>query len=153
ATLYYGISALKATNIIVIGHYGCGGVAAAISPRADDSPLDTTQTVMQLWIDPLRELYRNSERKEIVEYRDNSHNHQEKLAIDSPVWRALTEENVKLSVANIANSQLIQEHWANSSATPVFVYGLVYDVMDGTLKDLAVTVGPEGIPPPSSPFL
>lgn len=52
-----------------MGHYGCGGVAAAIaSPPA--SSVDAASGVVQSWIEPIREIFRSSPRPEIVELRE-----------------------------------------------------------------------------------
>ena len=55
-------------QIVVMGHYGCGGVAAAIasSPREN---IDAASNTVQTWIDPIRQLYLTSDREEIVSLR------------------------------------------------------------------------------------
>ena len=55
-------------HVIVMGHYGCGGVAASIaSPPANQ--IDAANGAVQNWIEPIREIFRTSTRTEIVELR------------------------------------------------------------------------------------
>nr|QID05251.1 carbonic anhydrase [Flammulina filiformis] len=92
--------------------------------------------------------------KELVDFRAN---HTTNATIEAPklrdpAFRALVEENVKRNVLNIAESSFIKEHWSNTTNPPVFVYGLVYDIENGSIFDLNFTRGPSGSSPPSSPF-
>lgn len=60
ATIAYGVTALKVGHIIVMGHYGCGGVQASILNKPDH--LDNAGASVQQWIEPIRSLYQNSTR-------------------------------------------------------------------------------------------
>lgn len=60
AILAYGVTELRVGHIIIMGHYGCGGVQASILDRP--SNLDRAGEVVQAWIDPIRSLYYNSTR-------------------------------------------------------------------------------------------
>ena len=60
ATIAYGVTALKVGHIIVMGHYGCGGVQASILNKPDH--LDYAGDSVQKWIEPIRSLYQNSTR-------------------------------------------------------------------------------------------
>lgn len=60
-TLYYAVEHLHSHHIIVMGHYGCGGVGAAIgSPPAE--PMSMADRGIQEWVLPIRDLYASSER-------------------------------------------------------------------------------------------
>jgi len=60
ATIAYGVTALKVGHIIVMGHYGCGGIHASILKKPDN--LDYAGDAVQKWIEPIRSLYQNSTR-------------------------------------------------------------------------------------------
>lgn len=62
STLAYAVAELGVNHVIVLGHYGCGGVKAAMSP-SPEPPIDAAQGVVQAWIEPIRELHRNSVRR------------------------------------------------------------------------------------------
>lgn len=56
----YGVAELKVGHVIVMGHYGCGGVQASVLNKPDH--LDRAGEAVQAWIDPIRVLYQNSTR-------------------------------------------------------------------------------------------
>ena len=60
AIVAYGVTTLKVGHIVVMGHYGCGGVQASILNKPDN--LDRAGEAVQTWIDPIRALYHNSTR-------------------------------------------------------------------------------------------
>ncbi|KIY73195.1 carbonic anhydrase [Cylindrobasidium torrendii FP15055 ss-10] len=148
--MYFGMGHLHATNIVVMGHYGCAGIAAAIDPQPEE-PMDWTSRAVEKWVAPIRDLYMTSTRPEIATFRD-ANGTGRALGIADPVWRALAEENVRLSVNNIAKSDLLNEIWSNPSIAPLYIYGFVYDVMDGSVVDLGASRGPPGRTAPPSPF-
>ncbi|KAF9008170.1 carbonic anhydrase [Hymenopellis radicata] len=151
--LSYSVEHLHSQHIVVMGHYGCGGVSAAIASPPPD-PLSSFDQSIQEWIKPIRELYDSSEREEIVAFR-NEHASNDSIAspgLHDAVFRALVEENVKQSVLNLAGTAQIAEMWGNSSNAAVFIYGLVYDIEDGQVYNLNVTMGPSGQAIPEVPF-
>lgn len=163
SVLAYAVASLGVKHIIVMGHYGCGGVAAAIAPPPE-APVDAANGAVQNWIESIRVIFRTSDRPEIVELRNNITDH---VDINNPGFRALIEENVKASVHRIAENSVITNHYAllkssgagNSTAkrsgtkTPihaVFIHGWVYNIVNGEIHDLGVSVGPPGMAIPSS---
>ncbi|KDQ28465.1 hypothetical protein PLEOSDRAFT_1015127, partial [Pleurotus ostreatus PC15] len=104
AVLVYATAHLGVHNIIVMGHYGCGGVAAAVTSTVN-SEKDAAKDPIEAWIRPIRDIYLNSK-------------------------RALVEENVKANVQRIHKSK---------AATGTSIYGWVYDIATGDIKDLGVT--------------
>ncbi|KAF8889467.1 carbonic anhydrase [Mucidula mucida] len=149
----YSVEHLDSQHIVVMGHYGCGGVAAAIASPPPE-PLNSFDEAIQEWIEPIRELYSSSDREEIVEYREE-HSSSESMSspeILEPAFRALVEENVKQNVLNLAGSDQINEFWGNSTNAPVFIYGLVYDIENGNVFNLNVSMGPPGHEIPDVPF-
>jgi carbonic anhydrase len=59
--LAYAVTELGVKHVIVMGHYGCGGVAAAIASAPTDN-VDVASGMVQNWIDPIRELFQTSAR-------------------------------------------------------------------------------------------
>ncbi|KAK0463746.1 carbonic anhydrase [Desarmillaria tabescens] len=152
AVLAYSVEGLGVQHIIVMGHHGCGGVSAAIA-SPPSQPWDVADAAVQEWILPLRKLYAQSTRPEIVEYRNKYPGGIDvPPKLHEPVLRALVEENVKETVSNIASSQLIVERYSNTTSAAVFIHGLVYDVENGEITNLDVSVGPPGISIPPVPF-
>jgi carbonic anhydrase len=183
SVLAYGVTVLGVQHVIVMGHYGCGGVAAAIaSPPSSD--IDAAGAVVQNWIKPIRDQFESSTRPEIVALREKNKGNTtvEEPEVNEPGFRALVEENVKLTVSKIAENNIIKNHFAtlakqstspapeakaesaeaksshykraDHAATPgnVFIHGWVYDIENGEVKDLGVSVGPAGVPIPAPPF-
>ncbi|KAF4600189.1 hypothetical protein EYR40_007301 [Pleurotus pulmonarius] len=132
AVLVYATAHLDVHNIIVMGHYGCGGVAAAVT-SAVNSEKDAAKDPIEAWIWPIRDIYLNSKRTEIVALREKN----KKLktvtapALNDTGYRALVEENVKANVQRIHKSK---------AAAGASIYGWVYDIATGDIKDLGVTV-------------
>lgn len=157
----YAVSELHVQHIIVMGHYGCGGIAAAIATPPEE-PLDAANTAVQNWIAPIRALYQNSTRAEIVSLREKNAALEvvEEPEPDEPGFRALVEENVKVSVQAIATSTVIQDHFAalaqgggeGEALVQVFIHGWVYDIANGEIQSLGISVGPPGVEIPSVPF-
>ena len=61
SVLAYGVSELGVKHVIVMGHYGCGGVAAAIA-SAPGGQVDAANGAVQGWIQPIREIFATSTR-------------------------------------------------------------------------------------------
>ncbi|TFK67456.1 carbonic anhydrase [Pluteus cervinus] len=149
----YAVEHLHVKHVILMGHYGCGGVQAAIvPPPSNPGPADVA---LQTWIQPIRDVYGNSTRKEIVDFRNGAGkqlNSSSTLDLQLPAFRALVEENVKASVQRVVESQIMQEDFTSSPDTPVFIHGLVYDIETGKVFDLRVSQGPPGVQAPVVPF-
>ncbi|KAG6898989.1 hypothetical protein C0993_002010, partial [Termitomyces sp. T159_Od127] len=155
AVLAYAVDALRVKHVIVMGHYGCGGVAAATLPhdaRDQDDPV-------QAWIAPIRHIYETSERPEIASHRAARKESGAKPApphLHDAGFRALVEENVKANVRRVARSVVISNHYksleTDTERIGVFIHGWVYDIETGEVADLGVTVGPPGQTLPHTPF-
>jgi len=150
-----------------MGHYGCGGVQAAMLPKPDTTD-DFSGNSVQTWINPIRSTFSNSSRPEIVSWREANKDKTtvDPPKLDDPAFRALVEENVKDTVSNIVNSPAMQQHWTAYTAhtpqietsyshqrragpskddlKPVYVHGFVYDISTGDVIDLGVSSGPQG---------
>ena len=122
--LQYAIDVLKVKHVIVVGHYGCGGVKAAYE-NADNGLIDN-------WLRNIKDvLSRNRERINMLPEGEQR--------VD-----LLCELNVTSQVANVCHTTIAQNAWARGQS--LSVHGLVYSLRDGLLKDLDCTVtGPEQI--------
>ncbi len=113
AVLQYAIEHLKVRHIIVCGHYGCGGVKAALEP-----PL---HGLVDYWLEPVRALAR-----------------EHAAELDSLAGRAradrLCEMSVCAQVRNVAHTPIIQRAWSRGDA--IAVHGWIYGLDDGLLHDL-----------------
>ena len=116
--LQYAVDVLKVKHVMVVGHYGCGGVAAAYE-NADNGLLDN-------WL-------RN--------IKDVQYHHQLQLdAIEDKTERLelLCELNVVSQVSNVCHTTIVQNAWRRGQ--PLAIHGWVYSLADGLLKDLDCTV-------------
>ncbi|KAJ7600027.1 carbonic anhydrase [Mycena floridula] len=162
----YAISVLGVRHLIVMGHYGCGGIAAAIA-SPPPAPVSAADAVVQAWVGPIRELFASSSRAEIVELREKLKGETviEEPDINEPGFRALVEENVKAGVERIVKTSALKNHFellkvANATRAreesavleDIFVHGWVYDIANGEIKDLGISVGPPGVSIPEIPF-
>ena len=118
SVLSYAVEVLKVKHIIVCGHYGCGGVIAAMGNKQ--------YGLIDNWLRHIKDVYRL---------------HQKELdAISDPVEKArrFVEVNVIEQVADLCKTTIVQNAW--KSGQPLAVHGWVYDINDGLLKDLNVNV-------------
>ncbi|MGE0352133.1 MAG: carbonic anhydrase [Gemmatimonadales bacterium] len=123
AVLQYAVDTLQVRDIIVCGHYGCGGVRAAMGP-AVAPPLES-------WLEHLREVVRAHEAG-LAGMPDN----------DSR-WHRLCELNVMAQVTNLTRLPLVRRAWDRGQ--PLRLHGWIYELRDGLLRDLGVTTsGPAG---------
>jgi carbonic anhydrase len=116
--LQYAIDVLKVKHVIVVGHYGCGGVKAAYE-NADNGMIDN-------WLRNIKDVL--------------SHNRERINALPEGEERVdlLCELNVTSQVANVCHTTIAQNAWARGQS--LSVHGLVYSLRDGLLKDLDCTV-------------
>ncbi|KAG6834914.1 hypothetical protein H0H93_006423, partial [Arthromyces matolae] len=105
AVLAYAVDSLRVKHVVVMGHYGCGGVAAATLPHEAQDQDDPVQA----WIAPIRHIYETSDRPEIAQHRAVRRKSDKPLLprLHDAGFRALVEENVKANVRRIARSGVI----------------------------------------------
>jgi carbonic anhydrase len=120
SVIQYAVDVLKIKHIIVTGHYACGGIQAALNTAKLPQPLDT-------WIDHVRAV-RDAHRAEL-----------DALTHERDKWYRLCELNVQAQVRHVAELPMVKDAWARGQ--PLDVHGWIYDLHDGLLKDLGVTVG------------
>jgi carbonic anhydrase len=118
AVIQYGLDVLGVTNIIVCGHYGCGGVLAALEDQATG--------LAREWV------------SSIVDLRDRNAEGLGALATDAERHARLCELNVIEQVHNLSQSTAVRDAW--SRRQPLKLHGWIYNINDGLLKDLGVSV-------------
>jgi carbonic anhydrase len=126
SVLQFAVDVLKVRHILVVGHYGCGGVSAAVDGQR--------RGLVDHWLHPIREVF-------------HTHRHElEALPEGQPRLDRLCELNVMRQVRNVASDVFVQEAWARGQE--VCVHGWVYSLGNGLVRDLDVTVSrPEQIVP------
>ena len=119
SVLQFAVEVLKVKHVIVTGHYGCGGVAAAVD--------DHRHGLIDHWLHPIREVA--EERRAELE------------AISDPTERhhRLCELNVMRQVKNVASDIFVQDAWARGQE--ICVHGWIYSLATGLVTDLQVSVG------------
>jgi len=124
SVLQYAVEVLKVRHIIVCGHYGCGGVAAALG-NDDHGLIDN-------WLRPIKEVY--------LRHREEVDALPEDRRVD-----ALCELNVLAQMSNVAHTTVIQRAWARGQ--DLTVHGWIYGLKDGRLRRLAAGLSrPEQTP-------
>lgn len=120
AALQYAIN-LGVEHLLIVGHYGCVGVRSAMHPERLPEPIGA-------WLEPLRLLY------------DRNRTQLEAIADDQARWDMLCELNVREQVRVACELPIVHEAWR--SGRPLAVHGWIYNMRDGRLRDLNVTVSP-----------
>lgn len=116
SVLSYAVEVLKVKHIIVCGHYGCGGVLAAMGNQQIG--------LIDNWLRHIKDVYR--------------YHHNELDAITDPIARGrrFVEVNVMEQVFDLGKTSIVQNAWKNDQ--PLHIHGWVYDIHDGLINDLGV---------------
>ena len=117
SVLQFAVEVLKVKHIMVVGHYGCGGVTAAIDGKR--------RGLVDHWLHPIREV--NEAHRDELDAIANLHARLNRLC----------ELNVMCQVRNVASDVFVQEAWAQSQ--DLHVHGWVYSLANGLVTDLNVT--------------
>lgn len=118
SVMQYAIEVLKVQHIIVCGHYGCGGVKAALE-GASFGLIDN-------WLRHIQDV-----RDRHVELLDALPDHDTR-------WRALCELNVIEQARNVARTTLVGDAWKRGQ--PLMLHGWIYGLADGRLQDLRTSI-------------
>ncbi len=118
SVLQYAVEVLKVKHVLVVGHYGCGGVATAVDGHRHG--------LIDHWLHPIREIY--AEHK--IEL--------EALSEGTERLNRLCELNVLRQVRNVAADVFVQDAWANGR--DLSVHGWVYSLNNGLVTDLNCTI-------------
>lgn len=114
----YAIKALHVQHIIICGHYGCGGVKAAMG--------NTSYGLLDNWLAHIKDVY--------------CYNKAEINAVEGEKerWDKFVEVNVREQVRNMARLSFVQEEWKQGEFP--YIHGWVFDIENGLLKDLDLTI-------------
>jgi carbonic anhydrase len=118
SVLQFAVDVIKVKHIIVVGHYGCGGIAAAVDGKR--------LGLVDHWLHPIREVYADH-RKELEAITD----------LRTRLNR-LCELNVIRQVQNVASDVFVQDAWARDQ--DLCVHGWVYSISNGLITDLNVAI-------------
>ena len=116
SVLDYAVNVLKVSHVIVCGHYGCGGVKAAMT--------NNSYGIIDNWIRHIKDVYRF---------------HQDELELmqdDEAKFDRFVELNVREQVHDLAKTSIVQRAWGRKQE--LHLHGWVYGVGSGIIKDLEV---------------
>ena len=116
STIQFAVDVLKVRHIIVCGHYGCGGVLAALR--------DDHVGLVDNWLRHVQDV-RAKHKAEV-----------DALPTEAERHARLAELNVMEQVINVSNTTVVRDAWIRGQQ--VAVHGWVYDLTDGLLRDLGV---------------
>ena len=117
SVLQYAVEVLHVKHIIVCGHYGCGGVLAAMT--------NNNNGMVNKWLRNIKEVYQKHE-KELNAINDMDLR-----------GRRLVELNVTEQVHNLGKTSIVQREWKRRN---IQIHGWVYDIADGVINDLDIKI-------------
>ncbi|MFH5834148.1 carbonate dehydratase [Halalkalibaculum sp. DA3122] len=119
SVLQYSVEVLKVKHIVVSGHYGCGGVTAALKGQSFG--------LIDNWLSHIQDV--------IVQHEGELSS----ISDEQKRVNRMCELNVRAQVINVCRSPFVQQAWEKGQT--LSVHGWIYDLKDGLLSDLDVTVG------------
>lgn len=121
SVIQYAVDVLHTKHIIVCGHYGCGGIRAAMETGSHG--------LIDNWLNHIRDIHHNR-REELLGLRD-----------EEARLNRLCEMNVEAQVINVGRISVVREAWKRRQ--PLVLHGWVYGLSNGLLKDLCFSVSSE----------
>ena len=118
STIQYAVDVLRVEHVIVCGHYGCGGVLAALG--------DQTLGLIDNWLRHVQDVARKHQAE------------LDRLESDALRHDRLCELNVMEQVINVSQTTIVREAWARGQM--LAVHGWIYGLRDGLLRDLGVRI-------------
>lgn len=116
SVIQFAVDVLKVKHIIVCGHYGCGGVQAAMG--------NEEHGLVDNWLRQIKDIYvKHKDKIDLLRFRDQKVNR-------------LCELNVMEQVGHLARSKVVQHAWQRHQ--PLSIHGWIYSICDGKIKDLNV---------------
>lgn len=116
SVLQFAIEVLQVQDIIICGHYGCGGVQAAIDGKRHG--------LIDHWLEPIRDTAR--QHADLLKHSPDRNHYQDQLC----------ELNVKSQVTCLSNTPIVQDAWKRGQS--LHIHGWVYGLHDGIIRDLYV---------------
>ncbi|MEJ6515682.1 MAG: carbonate dehydratase [Pseudomonadales bacterium] len=117
SVLQFAVDVLNVKHVVICGHYGCGGIEAAMT--------DNEYGLVDNWLRHVKDVYRFNEKK--FDGLDDRQKH-----------NLLCELNVKEQVRNISNTTIVKNAW--KAGKELSIHGWVYNIENGILKDLDTLV-------------
>lgn len=117
SVIQYAVEVLKVKHIVVVGHYGCGGVQAALG-EANNGLIDN-------WLEHIRDVYRKHQTAV-----DSATNEKERA-------NRLCELNVIAQIGHVAETTIVRNAW--KAGQDLTLHGWIYSLEDGIVRDLSVT--------------
>ncbi len=114
AVVQYAVEVLQVKHIIVCGHYGCGGIKAAME--------DQDHGLIDNWLQNIKDIYR-------IHQSDV-----DSLLKEDDKINFMCELNVKEQVSNLCRTTIVQNAWKKGQK--LTVHGWIYNISDGILRDL-----------------
>ncbi|RTE67252.1 carbonate dehydratase [Amphritea opalescens] len=114
SVIQYAVQVLKVKHIMVVGHYGCGGVKAALE--------STPHGLIDNWLRQIRKV--NQKHRDLLSAWDHSHQRLDRLC----------ELNVIEQAFNVCETTIVQDAWAEGQ--DLTVHGWIYGLNDGLVNDL-----------------
>ncbi|MES2587957.1 MAG: carbonate dehydratase [Bacteroidota bacterium] len=118
SVLDYAVNALKVKHVIVCGHYGCGGVKAAMG--------NDSIGLIDNWIRHIKDVYRFH------------HKELDLIQNETERFNRFVELNIVEQVYDLAKTSIVQQAWENGQE--LMIHGWVYGVHNGLIKDLNLTM-------------
>ena len=118
STMQYAVDVLKVKHIIVCGHYGCGGVRAALR--------DDRLGLVDNWLRHVRDVYQKHEGTLTA------------ISEEAQRWDHLCELNVIEQVLNVCQTTIVRDSWQRGQE--LAVHGWIYRVQDGLLRDMNICI-------------
>jgi carbonic anhydrase len=118
SVLDYAVNVLKVKHVIVCGHYGCGGVQAAMTNKHFG--------LIDNWIRHIKDVYR---------FHSEELN---KIQDEKTRFNRFVELNVMEQVQDLAKTSIVQAAWRSEQR--LHLHGWIYDISDGLIKDLNVNI-------------
>jgi carbonic anhydrase len=125
SAIQFAVEVLKVAHIIVCGHYGCGGVLAALR--------DEKFGLVDNWL------------RHVQDVRSKHQPELDALPTERDRHRRLCELNVIEQVLNVSRTTVVRDAWARGQS--LAVHGWVYDIADGLLRDLDMCIDQDVQPP------
>jgi carbonic anhydrase len=121
AAMQFAVDVLRVKHVIVCGHYGCGGVLAALR--------DEKHGLVDNWL------------RHVQDVRWKHRTELEALDDETARFNRLCELNVIEQVVNASQTTVVRDAWARGQE--LAVHGWIYDLRDGLLRDLDICVASE----------